>query len=99
MNTDELIKAVVDWGREKGLDDPNKQSMKLGEEYGELLHELCRGHYQSVETKDALGDISVVLIILADILGYDFVECLNDAYNVIRDRKGTTVLGSFVKEE
>lgn len=99
MNTDELIKAVVDWGRGKGLDDPNRQSMKLGEEYGELLHELCRGRYQSVETKDALGDISVVLIILADILGYDFVECLNDAYRVIKERTGKTISGSFVKDE
>ena len=98
MITDELIDAVREWGREKGINNADKQALKLGEEYGELLHELCRGRYQSDEVKDALGDIEVVLIILADILGYDLMECLESAYDVIKDRKGHTENGSFVKD-
>lgn len=98
MTTDELIDAVRDWGKQKGIDNADKQTLKLGEEYGELLHELCRGRYQSDEVKDALGDIEVVLIILADILGYDLMECLASAYDVIKDRKGKTINHSFVKE-
>lgn len=98
MTTDELIDAVREWGREKGINNADKQALKLGEEYGELLHELCRNRYQSDEVKDALGDIEVVLIILADILGYDLMECLESAYNVIKDRKGHTTSGSFIKE-
>lgn len=98
MTTDELINAVLDWGKNKGIDNADKQTLKLLEESGELASELCRGRYQSDEVKDALGDIEVVLIILADILGYDLMACLESAYDVIKDRKGHTVSGSFVKE-
>lgn len=99
MTTDELIDAVRNWGREKGIDNADKQALKLGEEYGELLHELCRGRYQSDEVKDALGDIGIVWIILADILGYDATECLLVAYSIVEKRKGRTILGTFIKDE
>lgn len=98
MTTDELIDAVREWGKQKGIDNADKQTLKLLEESGELASELCRGRYRSDEVKDALGDIEVVLIILADILGYDLMECLASAYNVIKDRKGKTVNHSFVKD-
>ena len=96
---EELIEKVKVWGRQKNIDNPDKQAMKLGEEYGELLHELCRNKYDTPEVKDALGDIGVVWIILADILGYDELDCLNEAYKVIENRTGKTVAGSFVKDE
>lgn len=99
MKTDELIDVVREWGKSKGIDNADKQTLKLLEESGELASELCRGRYQSDEVKDALGDIEVVLIILADILGYDLIECLESAYNVIKERRGHTENGSFVKEE
>lgn len=99
MTTDELIDAVRDWGREKGINNADKQALKLGEEYGELLHELCRGRYQSDEVKDALGDIGIVWIILADILGYDAIECLLEAYSIVEKRRGRTVSGTFIKDE
>lgn len=99
MTTDELLNKVKEWGKEKGIDNPDKQTLKLLEESGELASELCRGRYQSAEIKDALGDIGVVWIILADILGYDVIECLSDAYNIIAKRKGKTISGSFVKDE
>lgn len=99
MTTDELIDAVREWGKNKGINNADKQALKLGEEYGELLHELCRGRYQSPETKDALGDIGVVWIILADILGYDAMDCLDEAYDVVSKRTGKNVDGSFVKSE
>lgn len=98
MTTNELIDAVREWGRQKGIDNADKQTLKLLEESGELASELCRGRYQSDEVKDALGDIEVVLIILADILGYDLMECLESAYNVIENRTGHTENGSFIKD-
>ena len=67
------------------------------EEVGELAHEISRNRYDSLETKDAIGDIGVVLIILADILGLDFGDCLEEAYSVIKDRTGHTENGSFIK--
>ena len=99
MNPGRLIEEIIEWGREKGIDNPDKQTIKLMEECGELAHEISRGRYHSDEVKDAIGDIGVVLIILADILDMDFGVCLNMAYEAIKDRHGKTVDGSFVKEE
>ena len=36
---------------------------------------------------------------ISNILGYDFEECFELAYNEIKDRKGRWIDGSFVKEE
>lgn len=97
MNTDELIQAVRDWGKDKQINNPDKQTIKLQEEVGELAHEICRSHYDTNELRDAIGDIQVVLIILSDMLGIDNIECLAEAYEVIKVRTGRTINGSFVK--
>lgn len=97
MDTDELIGLIAVWGQNHGIDNPDKQTVKLMEEVGELAHEISRNRYDSLEAKDAIGDIGVVLIILADILGFDFGDCLEEAYNVIKDRTGHTENGSFIK--
>lgn len=97
MDTDELIGLIAVWGQNHGIDNPDKQTVKLMEEVGELAHEISRNRYDSLETKDAIGDIGVVLIILADILGLDFGDCLEEAYSVIKDRTGHTENGSFIK--
>ena len=89
---------IKEWGREKGINNPDKQTVKLIEEVGELAHEICRGKYDSDELKDAFGDIQVVLIILGDMLGIDVEQCKKDAYNVIKNRTGHNVDGSFVKD-
>lgn len=99
METDELIGSIAIWGQEHHIDNIDKQTVKLMEEVGELAHEISRSRYTSFETKDAIGDIGVVLVILADMLGLDFADCLAEAYEVIRHRKGETVSGSFIKEE
>ena len=36
---------------------------------------------------------------ISNILGYDFEECFDLAYNEIKDRKGRWIDGTFVKEE
>lgn len=98
MNTDELFQAVKEWGENKGIDDPKMQMCKLIEELGEMNHELTRGKFDSAEMKDAIGDVLVVLIIESNILGLDPVECLRGAYDEIKNRKGKTINGAFVKE-
>lgn len=45
-----------------------------------------------------MGDILVTLIILCDQLSLDPVECLFKAYEKIKDRKGKTINGTFIKE-
>lgn len=99
LTPETLIATVRDWGREKGINDALMQYAKFNEEAGEIAHELTRNRWNSDEMKDALGDTLVTLIILADILGYDIIDCLLCAYEEIKDRKGKNINGSFVKEE
>ena len=50
------------------------------------------------ELKDAFGDTLVTLIILAAKYGLGLEECLELAYNEIKDRTGKTVGGTFIKD-
>lgn len=98
IDTDELIERVKVWRKARGLDNGLMQFAKVNEEVGEIAHELTRGNLKSPEMKDAIGDTLVTIIILSDILGYDPIRCLEAAYEVIKDRKGRTENGSFIKE-
>ena len=100
-----LINDVIRWGRGKGIDNAPMQFAKINEEIGELAHELVRGKtgdgettVPSSETIDAIGDILVTVIIFADIVGVDPVGALQLAYDTIKDRKGETKNGQFIKE-
>lgn len=101
----EALFNVIQWGREKGLDDPKAQLNKVIEEVGEIAHEITRNHYdvddleQTDELFDAIGDTLVTVIILADMLNIDPIAALSEAYEQIKDRKGTTENGTFVKNE
>lgn len=97
--TDELIKAVMEWGRSHKIFDPMAQYAKVTEEVGEIAHELTRNNLHSEAMEDALGDSLVTILILADILDFNPVDCLNKAYHVIKDRTGHLENGSFIKEE
>lgn len=97
MKTDELINAVLDWGEEHDLHDPKAQLNKVIEEVGEIAHEISRNQYGR-ELEDAIGDTLVTVIILSAICGFDPRYCLDMAYNEIKDRKGNTRNGTFVKD-
>lgn len=153
----ELIEKVEAWSTERGLNtaDPNKQRLKLWEEFGELNAAIARDNREGAI--DAIGDMLVVMIIYKQQLGYDdnevferkldkhnFIyrlddsalldyigysiadtrnyvyysierivdnltmlayrlgtnleECLQSAYNEIKDRRGKMINGVFVKE-
>ena len=66
------------------------------EEVGELSSALLKSN--KPEQEDAIGDIQVVLIILSAQLGIDYKASLESAYEVIKNRKGKTVDGTFIKE-
>jgi len=53
----------------------------------------------SEEIKDAIGDIMVTIIIQAKMQNLTLQECLESAYNVIKERKGKMINGTFVKDE
>ena len=48
--------------------------------------------------KDAIGDVVVTLIILAQQIGTTFEDCVMLAYDEIKDRRGKLVDGVFIKE-
>lgn len=95
---DELVKLVEEWAKEKRLDkaEPEKQMLKVIEEVGEVAAALARNNKNDL--RDGIGDVVVTLVILAMQNDMDLYECLNQAYNEIKDRKGKNVNGVFVKE-
>ena len=79
MKLHKLITNVQQWSIDRGLDkaDSKKQMLKLYEEFGELASGLAKGNKEVV--KDSIGDVVVVLIILAQQKG---VEKISD-FNII----------------
>lgn len=93
----ELVELVEQWSKEKGLDkaDSSKQMLKVVEETGEVAAALARNDQDDL--RDGIGDVVVTLIILALQSDMDIYECLNVAYDEIKDRTGKMVNGVFVK--
>jgi NTP pyrophosphatase (non-canonical NTP hydrolase) len=89
---------IKKWAIARGLDkvEPSKQMVKLMEETGELASGIARNNVELI--KDSLGDVYVVMVILALRLGLNLQECIEGAYNEIKDRKGKLVDGVFIKE-
>lgn len=100
MIFEELNELIVNgWAEPKGLikrENAFRQLAKLQEESGELASGMLKD--QEYLIIDSIGDIYVVLSILCAQLGLDPVECLEIAYNEIKNRKGKTVNGTFIKE-
>jgi len=91
-------KEILEWADPKGLLNPQlapQQFMKLSEEVGELANAILKGN--KMEQIDALGDIKVVITILAEQLGFDIDECEEIAYQEIKNRTGKTINGTFIK--
>ncbi len=94
-----MEKLILDWAKEKGILDsgtPNGQLSKLQEEFFELSDAILEKNVE--EIIDGIGDMTVVLIILADMFGLSHTECLAYAYNQIKDRKGKMENGTFIKD-
>lgn len=77
MKLQQLITNVQQWSIERGLDkaDSKKQMLKLYEEFGELASGLAKGNKEVV--KDSIGDVIVVLIILAQQQGLEKISDFN----------------------
>lgn len=95
---DKLIDNVVGWAADKDIlkkENAPKQLLKVLEEVGETAGALLKS--KNEEVKDGIGDSFVTLIILSKQLGLEPSECLEAAWNEIKDRTGKTVGGVFVK--
>ena len=101
MSYQSLELDILRWAEARNI-IPNStalaQAIKTTEEVAELLKALSKGNQR--EAADAYGDILVTLIIGADLAKLDLLSCLEQAYEVIKDRKGyLTKDGIFVKED
>ncbi|MDM8273665.1 helix-turn-helix domain-containing protein [Ligilactobacillus salivarius] len=101
MTFEELHEAIIQWAEDRNMIKQDRltvlaQFAKVFEEHGELSAGINKNDED--KTKDSLGDIMVTLIILAQDLNLDLLDCLNSAYRVIQNRKGKTINGVFVKE-
>ena len=89
---------IRSWANERGIiekGDSKTQYIKLMEEAGELAEGLLKNNKD--EIKDAIGDMIVVLTNLAALEGLAIEECIEHAYNEIRNRKGKMINGTFIK--
>lgn len=90
---------VLNWANERGLLKPENKLMQMGKMVSEV-GELCDAIIKDDKNGqiDGIGDVLVTLIILSNQLGYDIEDCLEVAYNEIKNRKGETINGTFIKE-
>ena len=97
MDIIELIDKAKQWHHDRNLIDGSTdaaQHTKLVEEVKELETNILL----SQPVADDIGDILVVLINIATRNNLSLSECLQVAYEDIKDRKGKMVDGVFVKE-
>jgi NTP pyrophosphatase (non-canonical NTP hydrolase) len=95
-----LFGEIRQWAYDRNLikgSDRKAQMLKMTEEVGELAAGIAKSREE--EVKDAIGDCVVVLTILAAQSGITIEECIESAYNTIKDRKGYMSNGVFIREE
>ena len=91
---------IRDWADERGLyddGDPKTQALKLTEEVGETCRAILKE--DRPEIIDGIGDCVVVLTNLAELVGVQIEDCIERAYNEIKDRKGKMDNGTFKKND
>ena len=95
----DAVKNIKKWGAERGITDgdPSRQLNKLMEELGELAEGFNKKVPEQIE--DSLGDMFVVMTLFAEQNGLNIVDCIQSAYETIKDREGKNVDGVFVKNK
>ena len=99
-NFRELELAITKWAENKDLLKPEnsfQQITKTMEELGEVASALCKKKPDLLV--DSIGDCVVTLIILARQNNLNMLDCLQVAWDEIKDRKGKTIDGVFIKNE
>lgn len=92
------IQNVVSWHLARNLihgSDDKQQVLKLIQEVGELSESVCKKQ----SPIDDIGDIVVVLLNIAIRHNLSLKDCIDHAYEDIKDRRGKMVDGIFIKEE
>lgn len=95
-----IYDKIRQWAEERGLynaGDSKTQFVKLSEEMGELARGILKK--DNTEIIDAIGDLVVVLTNLAHFEGLKIEDCIDSAYNVIKNRTGKMSNGTFIKDK
>ena len=101
-NFETLVEKVVVWADKRGIfdaADPLAQLDKTQEELDETIEAVKQSGFDNPEVVDGIGDMLVTIIIAAKMMGLDPTQCLNVAYDEIKDRTGKMVDGKFIKDQ
>ena len=96
----DVFSNIADWAQARNLIEgstPQAQFIKLAEELGEVAECIAKGLSQD-ELKKELGDMLVVITILAEQHGLSTNACATAAYEKIKHRKGRMQDGIFIRE-
>jgi NTP pyrophosphatase (non-canonical NTP hydrolase) len=99
MTFKEVEQMVLKWAKDRNIlegSSPTAQVIKLQEELNELKDAIDKSDI--TEAIDAVGDMLVVLTMIAYFLNTSLLECYIRAFVEIKDRKGKIVDGIFVKD-
>jgi len=98
---DELVVLIDKWHKDRKITingNVQTQTIKLIEEFGELGEAIVKKDHAGV--KDSLGDMFVVMVAIAKLSNTNMNECIDIAYNEIKDRTGyLNSLGNFIKDD
>lgn len=113
MRKNKDFEQIRNWAENRGIydsGDPITQFTKLSEEQGELAKALLNNDREGII--DGIGDMVIVLTNLAELASDKFVfkskdmklsfsieDCINAAWEEIKNRKGKMKNGTFVKEK
>ena len=91
---------ILKWAAERGIMDNSTayaQYGKMEEEFMEVGEAL--ENRDKDELRKELGDLYVTAVMVANLYGLTMAECIDAAYEKIKDRKGyLNADGVFVKE-
>ena len=93
------FELIREWADARGLyehGDIKTQALKLVEEVGETCRAVLKDDDHAAI--DGIGDCVVVLTNLAELLGVSIEDCIEQAYNEIKDRTGKMDNGTFKKD-
>ena len=101
MSYADIEMKIIQWSEARRIipnATPQSQLLKLVEELGELAAAEARNHMPGIT--DSVGDVMVCLVNYCALRDIDIVQCMEWAYDEIKDRKGhLTPEGIFVKSE
>jgi NTP pyrophosphatase (non-canonical NTP hydrolase) len=91
---------IIQWSEARKIipnSTPETQLLKAMSEMGELADATIKNDREAIE--DAVGDVMVCLVNYCALQDLNLVDCMEVAYDQIKNRKGTLLPnGLFVRE-